>query len=94
VAYSWEPRWERLVIESHGIIIQTCRDRITKMFACPICIHALSKCLGGSKPSDYAEKHVFFFTAEDLITHIRDYHAMRVLLKKLIKEEGEEDSAG
>ncbi len=88
MAYTWEPRWEPLKIEANGIVIHTCRDKVTKMIACPICIHAASKCLGkGPMPSNYKDKNVFFFTVDDLITHIREYHAMRFLRKIASKEE-------
>jgi len=94
VAYSWEPRWEPVEIRAYGIVIRTCRDKITKMIACPICIHAASKCLGeGVKPANFKEKQIFFFTVEDLVLHIRERHAMGFLLKRLSESE-EEESAG
>ncbi|OYT38639.1 MAG: hypothetical protein B6U89_05485 [Desulfurococcales archaeon ex4484_58] len=82
MAYTWEPRWEKIKIEKYGVIIHTCRDKITGMIACPICIHAASKCLGIEKiPATYKQKNIFFFTPEDLIIHIREYHTYGYLRK-------------
>jgi hypothetical protein len=87
MAYTWEPRWERFRVESHGIAFETCRDRITKMIACPICIHAASTCLGlGELPANYSVKNIFFFTVEDLIKHIREYHGMSFVRMRREKE--------
>ncbi|MET1160425.1 MAG: hypothetical protein ABWW65_05635 [Thermoprotei archaeon] len=96
MAFTWEPRWEKIRIEAHGIIIHTCRDKITGMIACPICIDARSKCFS-ENPSTTNNKelkkttreetgYMFFFTAEDLILHIRDYHAHRLLLRRILEE--------
>jgi len=83
MAYTWEPRWEPYRVSVYGIMINTCRDKITKMIACPICIHAASKCLElTNKQPDYPEKLIFFFTEEDLITHIREVHGLGFLRKK------------
>ncbi|RLG79104.1 MAG: hypothetical protein DRO13_06430 [Thermoprotei archaeon] len=83
MAFTWEPRWEKVKIESYGIVIHTCRDRITKMIACPICVNAAKTCLEQSSRTDYKPSYMFFFTPEDLIHHIRNYHAMRYLKKPL-----------
>ncbi len=77
MAYTWEPRWEPYKVEINGIIIMTCRDRVTGMIACPICINALEKCLGGESIPGYQYENSFFFSDEDLIKHIRDYHGGR-----------------
>jgi len=74
MAYTWEPKWEPFKVEANGIVITTCRDRITGLIACPICIHALSRCLGGGAPSDYRFENSFFFSVDDLIHHIKTYH--------------------
>ncbi len=52
------------------------------MIACPICINAVEKCLGGEAISGYKYEYSFFFTDEDLIKHIRDYHGGRIMFKK------------
>ncbi len=77
MAYTWEPRWEPYVVEVSGIRFRTCRDKITGMIACPICIHAYSKCLGGNDEPGYETENSFFFRDEDVIKHIRDYHGGR-----------------
>ncbi len=76
MAYTWEPKWEEYIVEIDGIRFKTCRDKITGMIACPICIHAASKCLGLEKePFKYNYENSFFFSEHDLIIHIREYHA-------------------
>ncbi|WP_048163311.1 hypothetical protein [Thermogladius calderae] len=74
MSYTWEPRWEKFRVESHGIVFYTCRDRITGMITCPVCVNARETCLGGNAGKGKQEP-VFFYTVEDLIYHIRDYHA-------------------
>jgi hypothetical protein len=81
VAYAWEPRWEKYVVNRNGIIIHTCKDKVTGMIACPICINAAEKCLGGEHVAEYKYDNSFFFTDEDLIRHIRDYHGGRIVFK-------------
>uniref|UniRef100_A0A7C4D827 Uncharacterized protein n=1 Tax=Staphylothermus marinus TaxID=2280 RepID=A0A7C4D827_STAMA len=89
MAYTWEPRWESYRVNCYGVVIHTCRDKITKILACPICINALNTCLNSSNKliSIGEKKNVFFFTEEDLIIHIREYHAMRFLRKSSTREE-------
>ncbi|WP_440059542.1 hypothetical protein ACSU1N_07085 [Thermogladius sp. 4427co] len=73
MSYTWEPRWEKFKVESNGIVFWTCRDRITGMIACPICVNAYETCInarGGGKG-----EVIFFYRVEDLIYHLRDYHA-------------------
>ena len=86
MAYTWEPRWEPVKIESHGIVIRTCRDRVTGMMACPICLNAASTCLGEDGKTSGKGEHLFFFTVDDLIIHIRDYHAKR-FLRRILRSE-------
>jgi len=94
LAYTWEPRWEKIRIEAHGITVNTCRDRITGMISCPICIHALSKCIDPSIKPTYKTTNIFFFTPEDLLNHIREYHAKRSLRKIISREEDSTVSRG
>ncbi|AFK51570.1 hypothetical protein TCELL_1147 [Thermogladius calderae 1633] len=44
------------------------------MITCPVCVNARETCLGGNAGKGKQEP-VFFYTVEDLIYHIRDYHA-------------------
>jgi hypothetical protein len=85
MAYTWEPKWEKYRVEVDGIIIHTCRDKITGMIACPICIHAASTCLGlaDQKPPNYPLENSFFFSPYDLIIHIREYHGRGINRKDL-----------
>ncbi|ADV65015.1 hypothetical protein [Desulfurococcus mucosus] len=74
MAYTWEPKWEPFKVSVAGMVFTTCRDRVTGLIACPICIHAVSKCLGGSQPPSYQYENSFFFTVDDLISHLKTYH--------------------
>jgi hypothetical protein len=93
MAYVWEPKWELFEVKADGIVFRTCRDRITGMIACPICIHAASKCMGEPAPSNYPYENTFFYSVEDLIQHLKNYHArglkkkLEALQKKLSEEE-------
>ncbi|MEM4534591.1 MAG: hypothetical protein QW764_00965 [Desulfurococcaceae archaeon] len=77
-----------------GIRFKTCRDKTTGLIACPICIHAASKCLGERPPSNYEYENTFFYSVEDLIEHLKGYHihGLKKKIMKLLskKTEGEE----
>jgi len=78
VALQWEPQWEDIVVEKWGIRLRVKRDRVTGVYACPIC-----------GTSDNA---LYFFTVEDLLRHILT-HAGREkieVIRVVISEEGEE----
>lgn len=81
-------------MDYEGIKFRTCRDKITGLIACPVCIHAASKCLGEKPPSNYEYENSFFYTVEDLIEHLKGYHIhdLRKKMKKLLTKmaEGEE----
>ncbi len=84
MAYTWEPKWELIEVDVDGMKIKTCRDRITGLIACPICIHAASKCMDEPAPANYEYENVFFYSVDDLINHLLYYHA-RGLKKKFEK---------
>ncbi len=100
MALTWEPRWESVVIEYAGVRIRTCRDRITGMIACPICIDAASICLGLPSSSKYKRKRIeytFFFSTRDLLLHIKSHGEKlwvreRKEVKPLIEEQQGVDS--
>lgn len=94
MAYTWEPKWESYVVKADGIEIRTCRDRITGLIACPICIHAASTCYDDRKPDHYEYENSFFYTEEDLIYHIKNYHLgkLREAIKKSKEEIVEEET--
>jgi len=73
LSYTWEPRWEKFKVESHGIVFWTCRDRITGMITCPICVDARQACLGGGQGE--GSNPIFFYTVDDLIYHLKEFHA-------------------
>lgn len=80
MSLTWEPRWEPVVIEYAGIRIRTCRDRITGMIACPICINALATCLDlgkGIPKNKGMNELIFFFTKRDLIFHLKNHNQVR-----------------
>ncbi|MEM0355922.1 MAG: hypothetical protein QXT88_02740 [Desulfurococcaceae archaeon] len=92
MSFSWEPRWEKIIVESHGIVVRTCRDRITKMIACPICVNAAITCLDEENSERYEPKLIFFYSFEDLIQHIRDYHVYRAIRKKFLEKDVDDNS--
>ncbi|MEZ0393522.1 MAG: hypothetical protein ABWK00_00520 [Desulfurococcaceae archaeon] len=61
-------------ISSFGIELEVCVDRITGMYACPICGNAMKICKGIAKGKQ-EEPFTFFYSVDDLIVHLRDYHA-------------------
>ncbi len=80
MSLTWEPRWEPIIIEYAGMRIRTCRDRITGMIACPICINAASTCLDLEKEVPRHKKSIelnFFFTERDLIIHLKNHDRVR-----------------
>ena len=76
MSLTWEPRWEPYLVEYAGIRIWTCRDKITKMIACPICINAVRECLGGGglRGERKGIEYAFFYSARDLILHIKNHY--------------------
>ncbi len=101
MSLTWEPRWEPYRVEYAGIKFWTCRDKITKMIACPICINAAKECLSDlieNPPShDKSEReNSFFFSERDLILHIKNHFKKpwikeRMLVKVLEEEEEREE---
>ncbi len=80
MSLTWEPRWEPVVIEYAGIRIRTCKDKITNMIACPICINAAKECLNIKNPPKIPEDEidrVFFFSPIDLIMHIKNHRRIK-----------------
>ena len=92
MAYTWEPKWEVFEVDIEGIKFRTCRDRITGLIACPICIHAASKCLSEKAPLIYTYENVFFYTVEDLLKHMKGYHllGLKKRVAKLVEKLHEE----
>lgn len=92
MSYTWEPKWTEHRIEANGIVLRTCIDKITGLIACPICINAKEACLDKSgKPSRVHRATTtaphggsYFFTVDDLISHLKAYH-LRNWEKKIEK---------
>lgn len=82
MSYTWEPKWAEYHIEANGIILRTCIDKITGLIACPICINAKEVCLDKSAKPSRAQRATsastqggsYFFTVDDLISHLKTYH--------------------
>lgn len=91
---SWEVKWELYEVDYHGVVFKTCRDKITGLIACPICIHAASKCMGDRVPGSYTYENSFFYSLEDLILHIKNYHVgeLKKRLEKIISQLSEEET--
>ncbi len=78
MALQWEPVWEDVILEEHGIRLKVKRDRETGLIVCPIC--------------GLGEKASYFFTLRDLVEHItmharRDWRRERIVV---VEEESEE----
>ena len=56
MSMQWEPQWEETLIEYKGIRLRVPRDRVTGLYACPIC--------------GLGERATYLFTIRDLIYHI------------------------
>jgi hypothetical protein len=56
LSLQWEPQWEEVVVERSGIKLKVPRDKVTGLYACPIC--------------GFGEDASYFFTVDDLIRHI------------------------
>ena len=70
--YQWIPRWVRVKISlRNNEIIETCRDETTGLIICPICSDIEKICPSDKKVSSVIpEKTIYFFSEEDLVSHI------------------------
>ncbi|AEM39353.1 hypothetical protein Pyrfu_1495 [Pyrolobus fumarii 1A] len=77
MALQWEPQWEELVIEKWGVKLKVKKDKVTGMYACPIC--------------GISDSAIYFFSIEDLLRHMLT-HARRERIEtiRVSIEEGEE----
>ena len=55
MSLQWEPEWEDVIVEESGIRLKVPRDKVTGLYACPIC--------------GFGEDASYFFTIEDLVKH-------------------------
>ncbi len=80
MALQWEPQWEEVVVEYRGIRLKALRDRVTGVYACPIC--------------GLGERATYLFTVKDYVFHIyshaRRFESQRIAVAQA-GEEGEEE---
>ena len=76
----WEPRWEDVIIEYAGIRLRVKRDRVTGLYACPLC---------GLK-----ERATYLFTVKDLVYHIYSHARKAETITVRVEEEREEEGEG
>ncbi len=81
MSLQWEPQWEEVLIEYHGIRLKVLRDKVTGLYACPIC-----------GTGDHA---TYIFTPKDLVYHIyahakqAEKHTTRIRVEEEREEEEE-----
>jgi hypothetical protein len=56
VSLQWEPEWEETVVEYSGMRLRVLRDKVTGLYACPIC--------------GTGDRATYLFTPKDLVYHI------------------------
>ncbi len=102
MSLTWEPRWEPYLVNYAGIRFWTCRDKVTKIIACPICLNAIKTCLEREQENKISTKKkediegAFFFSERDLILHIKSHYQKqwikeRKVIVPVVTEEEEEE---
>ena len=76
MALQWEPKWEEVLVEYKGMRLKALRDRVTGVYACPIC--------------GTGEKATYLFTVEDLVYHLYS-HAKRLEQHRVAASAAEEE---
>jgi len=72
MSYQWEARWVRKKLEFYGFSIDVCIDESTGLIACPVCIDVDKLCPPGRVTNLQPPEGVaYFYTAEDLLNHLR-----------------------
>ncbi len=76
MALQWEPQWEEQLVEKWGMKLRVKRDRVTGLYACPVCL---------------GDNTLYFYTIEDLLRHLLT-HARREKVEtiRVTLEESEE----
>ncbi|ABM81088.1 hypothetical protein [Hyperthermus butylicus] len=59
MSLQWEPQWEETIIEVYGVRLKVPRDRVTGLYACPIC--------------GFGVDATYFFSEKDLVIHILNH---------------------
>ena len=81
MALQWEPQWEDVVVEKWGIRLRVKRDKVTGVYACPVC--------------GTGDNTIYFFSVEDLLRHVL-VHARREKVETIrvsLEETGGEEGA-
>jgi len=60
MAIVWRPSWEVVTIDYHGIKIRVLKDRVTRLYACPLCFRP-------------PQEGTFFFDIPSLVEHIMSH---------------------
>jgi len=76
MSLQWEPQWEEEEVEYHGIRLRVPRDKVTGVYACPIC--------------GFGGNATYLFTVKDLVYHIYSHTRRLDTLKVKYEERGEE----
>lgn len=74
MALQWEPQWEEVMVEYSGVRLRVKRDRVTGLYACPLC--------------GLGEHATYLFTPRDLVYHL--YSHARRLERHRVAAAGEE----
>lgn len=89
----WEPKWVRVKLTVDDFIIETCVDKTTNLIACPLCVDIDLLCPEEGASTTTEVKGSLFFTAVDLVNHMRT-HAFKISDKKIKVSEEEEEEEG
>lgn len=88
----WEPKWVRVRLTVDDFNVITCVDKTTNLIVCPLCVDIDLLCPEGRDSTITDVRSSFFFTAIDLVNHMRT-HAFKIHDKKIkVSEEEEEES--
>ncbi|MEZ0289519.1 MAG: hypothetical protein ABWJ42_00300 [Sulfolobales archaeon] len=69
--YQWNPKWVRIKISMGDRVIETCKDITTNLIICPVCSDINRICPREREFSSIIpEKTVYFFSEEDLRSHL------------------------
>ncbi len=87
MSLTWEPRWIRVKVKFADIEVETCKDTVTNLLLCPLCNDINRICPEGKESNIIEEGMITFYTAEDLINHLRthgsEYFKRRIKVEKL-----------
>ncbi len=82
MSLTWEPRWVRVKISYAGMTVETCKDKVTGLLLCPICVDIDKVCPEGKEISVLSEDMAVFYTVEDLLHHLRA-HTLKYFSRRI-----------